>query len=394
MLGVLARLVLACAVIAPACVSDGRQVKHGKQAKHDERALLKDAQEDARNGDYEASDKAFDEAYQISHDFEVVEDRVDMLIHAAGKATRAVEVAKAYYDDNIKDVRGFNLYAEALLAAGNGAEALNVAVEIVKLNGDDPAGHEKRGRALILLDKNDEGVDELRKARDLDSKSSTYQMALGTALLQLKHIDEAAVAFHAAIKAAPDDADAYVQLGAARRQQQELDDAKGYLDKAIELDPRNGTAHFELGLLYNAQGKQAEAEAELLRSVQLAPNNSLFWYATGEIYRVQERFDEAINAYKKAGEIDPPYPKALQKLGLMLVERKQYDAAEVVLTRAIRREPNIATNYLNLGTVYAAKGRTRAAIDNIETYLKKAPKNDADLERARATLDKLRHRKS
>src|SRR5690349_3456338 len=225
MLRVSIGIALTCAVVTVACSGESKQVKHTKQAKRDERALLKEAQEDARNGDYDAADKAFADAYEISKDFEVLEDRVDMLIRAAGKATRAVEVAKTYYDANLSDVRGFNLYAEALLAAANGGEALKVADEILKLNADDPSGHEKRGRALIALEKSDEGLDELRKARDLDPKSSIYQMALGNALLDLKRVDEAALAFQAAIKAAPDDADAHVLLGAARRQQQELDDA-------------------------------------------------------------------------------------------------------------------------------------------------------------------------
>ena len=381
-------LALACTV---ACSAPSKTVKHPKQSKRDERALLKEAQEDARNGEYDAADKAFAEAYDISKDFEVLEDRVDMLINAAGRATKAVEVAKTYYDANLADVKGFNLYAEALIAAGNGDEALKVATEVLKINADDPAGHEKKGRALILLGKEEDGLDELRKAKDLDPKSPTYHMALGKALLALKHIDEAALEFRAASKAAPDDADVYVQLGSSLRQQQELDEAKGFLDKALEIDPRNGAGHFELGLLYNVENKQAEAERELSLAVQYSPNNSLFWYAYGEIYRLQQRFDEAIQAYKKAIDIDPPYPKALQKLGLMLVDRKQWDDAEPVLIQAIRRDKDNAANYLNLATVYQAKGKTQPAIENYEKYLKKAPKNDPDLDRAKTALEKLKH---
>jgi len=393
MAGAPIRIVLAAACLAVACGTPAPPPKHAKQPKHDQRTLLKEAQEDARNGDYDASDKKFADAYELSKDFEVLEDRVDMLIHAAGKASKAVAVAKAYYDANISDPRGYNLYAEALLAAMDGENALDVANAMLKLNPDDPAGREKRGRALIELDKNEEGLDELRRAKDLDTKSSTYHLALGTALLQLKHVDEAALEFRAAIKASPDDADAQVQLGAALRQQQEFDEAKSYLDKAIELDPRSGAAHFELGLLYNAESMQADAEVELLKAVQLSPNNSLYWYGAGELYRLEERTDDAMRAYKKAVDIDPPYPKALQKLGLILLERKQYDDAEIVLTQAIYREKNNATNYLNLGLAEAAKGKTRAAIDNLETYLKKAPKSDPDLDRARETLEKLKRKR-
>src|SRR5690242_19569523 len=117
----------------------------------------------------------------------------------------------------------------------------------------------------------------------------------------------------------------------ALRDQDELDESKEKLDKALELDPKNGRAYFELGLLYNKQGKQADAEQALSKAVQRSPNESLFWYAYGEIYRLQERVDDAISAYKKAIDLDPPYSKAITKLGLLLVERKEYDEAEKLL---------------------------------------------------------------
>jgi cytochrome c-type biogenesis protein CcmH/NrfG len=126
--------------------------------------------------------------------------------------------------------------------------------------------------------------------------------------------------------------------------------------------------------------------------VQLTPNESLFWYAYGEIYRVQERFDDAISAYRKAIDLDPPYPKALGKLALLLVERKQYDDAEALLIPAIRKEPKNAVNYLNLGVVYAARKKNKLAIDNYEKFLELAPKDDKDRARAKEAIRELKRR--
>jgi len=128
------------------------------------------------------------------------------------------------------------------------------------------------------------------------------------------------------------------------------------------------------------------------KAVQLSPNESLFWYAYGEIYRVQERVDEALSAYRKAIDIDPPYPKALMKLGLMLTERKQYDEAEVVLTQAVRRDPKNHTSYFYLGILNAAKKKNKLAIDNYQKYLDLAPSNDPDRGRAQAAIRDLRRR--
>ena len=127
--------------------------------------------------------------------------------------------------------------------------------------------------------------------------------------------------------------------------------------------------------------------------MQLSPNESLFWYAYGEIYRVQERFDEAISAYRKAIEIDPPYAKAFQKLGLLLADRKQYDDAETVLTQAIRKEPKNPLPYLALAQVQQQQKKNARALENYEKFLDLAPKNDPDRDRAEAAVKQLKKKR-
>ncbi len=391
------RVLLFALFAASACSEPPKVVKHPKktQEKNDAKSLLADAREAAKNGDVEAADKGYADAYAADKSFDTLEEYVvDFLLHN-GRATKAIDLAQAYVDNNIADPRGYNLQAEALLSAGKGKEALDVADKLIELKGaDDPSGHEKKGRALILLDKTHEGVEELRQAVSLDSKSSTYHKALGQALANAeKNYDGAALEFRAAIKADPSDPEAHVLLGMALRNQNELDESKSYLDKAIELDPRNGRAYFEMGLLYNIEKKQADAEAALSKAIQLSPNESLFWYAYGEIYRLQDRQDEAVKAYRRAVELDPPYPKALLKLGIALVDKKQYDEAEGLLTQAIRRDSHAVLAYFYLGELHSAQSKNKLALDNYETFVKLSPKTDENLPRARQQIEYLKHRR-
>ncbi len=397
MLRVVLRSALIALVAMAACSEPPKVVKHPKktQEQKDSKSLVNEARDDAKNGDIDAADKAYAEAYANDKSFDTLEEYVvDFLLHA-GRATKAIELAKTYVGDNVADPKGYNLLAEALLAAGNGKEALDAADQLIQLKGnDDPAGHEKKGRALVMLEKTHEGVEELRQAVALDPKSSTYHKALGEALANAeKNFDGAALEFRAAIKADPNDPEAHVLLGMALRNQNELDEAKSYLDKAIELDPRSGRAYFEMGLLYNLEKKQADAEQALSKAIQLAPNDSLFWYAYGEIFRVQERDDDAIKAYRQAVQLDPPYPKAMLKLGMMLVDRKQYDEAEGLLTQALHRDSHAVTALFYLGILHQAQNKPRLALDNYEQFIKQAPKGDDLLPKARQALESLkRHR--
>lgn len=398
MLRMVRRLALVCcvALAAPACGGGGESPgktakKPGKSSSRDSKALLSEARDAARNGELDDADAAYGKAYEVAKEFEILEEHVDFLIHA-GRATRAQEVAKAFYEANTTNPKGYDIYAEALLAGSDGAGAKAIADEMIGLYPDEPGGHEKLGRALILLDKPDEGVEELRKAVGLDSGNADLQLSLGLALHNLKKVDEAALAFRAALKKAPEDSKAHTYLGMALRDQGELDESKTYLDKAIELDGDNGRAYFELGLLYNRQGKQADAEIALSRAVQKSPNESLFWYAYGEIYRLQKRIDDAMNAYKKAVDLDPPYPKAVAKLTQLLIERKQLDEAENVLTPALRREPKQAAYHFQLGALQAARRKPRDAIQSYQRYLELAPRNDPDRDRARDEIKDLKRR--
>ncbi|MBV8760365.1 MAG: tetratricopeptide repeat protein [Deltaproteobacteria bacterium] len=384
-------LAVAFAVTVPACGSTPKPVKKvHKEPKKDSKAMVADAREDAKSGEYDAADKKYAQAYQDSQDFDVLEEWVDFLIHN-GRAQKGVDAAKTYYDAHMTEAKGYALYADALLAAEDGPKALEVAQGMIDLDDKNAAGHEKKGRALILLGK-EEGLEELRKAVHLDPDNATYNVSLGKALFQLGKVDEAALAFRAAVKAEPENADAHVYLGMALRGQSEYDEAKVHLTKAIDIDPHNGRAYFELGLIAGLQNKADEAEQALAKAVKMSPNDSQFWYAYGEVFRSTDRLDEALSAYRKAVELDPPYPKAQQKLGLLLVERKQYDEAEVVLTQAIRRDKNIAVNYLNLGTVYAAKKKNQLAIENFEKFLSLASKSDPDRARAKDAINELKRK--
>jgi cytochrome c-type biogenesis protein CcmH/NrfG len=74
----------------------------------------------------------------------------------------------------------------------------------------------------------------------------------------------------------------------------------------------------------------------------------------------------------------------------MLVDKKQYDEAEGFLISAVRKDEKNAGNYWYLGKAYAAKRKNRQAIDNFELFLKYAAKDDANRDKARDQITKLK----
>lgn len=358
-------------------------------------ALLANARASAQAGDLDAAEVAYERAYAATPTLDVLAERVQFLIRA-GRAGRAVDIAKAYVDVNAATVPGHALYAETLLVRGDGPGARKIAEAMIKMDAAHPSGYEKLGRALILLDATDEGLAKLRIAVGKAGKDkAAYEIALGLALVTARDTDGGEAALRAAVKAEPRNATAHAYLGMALREREKYDEAKQELDRALEIDPNHARAYFELGLLFNAQGRQADAEQALSKAVQRSPNESLFWYAYGEIYRLQQRTDEAISAYRKALDLDPPYHKGKSKLGMLLAARKDYGEAEGLLKDSANREPRNPANYLALGELYVATRNTKDAIANLERYLALAPRDDRDgRARAKKQLAVLKRRRA
>lgn len=351
--------------------------KHERQAR-----LVQKAHSSAKSGDVDAADTQYGKAFGIAQEVDILHEHVMFLI-ASGRATRAAEVAKAYYDANTTDPAGYELYAEALLAGNEGNKAYEVATQLVKFDDKRPVGYEKRGRAQVQRGNAEDGITDLQHAVELAPDDPRYHTQLGLAFYSLKRYGEAAIELSAAQKKTPDDSMANALLGMARRDQGFDDDAKTSLDRAVELDKRNGRAWFELGLLYNRQEKQTDAEDALAKAVQLSPYESRFWYAYGEIYRVQQRDDEAIAAYKRAIELDPPNPKVLPKLVGLYIEHDKLADADEAVTAAMGKFPDLPSNWLAAGMLYQAQKKKKPAIDAYTKFLSLAA--PADPERSRAT---------
>ncbi|MCA9678099.1 MAG: tetratricopeptide repeat protein [Myxococcales bacterium] len=355
--------------------------------------LVQQARDLDASGDAAGAEAKYQAAYQAKNDFAILEEYVEFLINHARPAD-AVTQAKAYYDAAATDPRGSHLYAHALIAAGDFPDALAVVDELISLNENDAAAHEKRGLALALSGQLEPGIEELRKAVALDGQNASFLVELGSALSNAGKVDEAALQLRAAITLDPENGRAHLLLGLALRDQAELEEAIVYLTKATKLMPNDGRPWFELGIVQNRRGDDLGAEASLAEAVARAPSNSLYWYAYGEMLRLNKKYDDAINAYAKAMDLDPPHPKAAAKRGLALAEADRLGEAEVFLTEAVRADPKNPFIHFNLAVVYKNQKKTKLAIEEFERFLELADPSDGDRGTAETCVKNLKKRKS
>lgn len=95
-----------------------------------------------------------------------------------------------------------------------------------------------------------------------------------------------------------------------------------------------------------------------ISAYHLIPGKSAeIWNKIGIAYQHMYAFEEAKADYKRALGLRRNYPEALNNLGTIFLEQRDFHAAEKLFKKAIRSDPTNACFSKNLGTTYFAEGK-------------------------------------
>jgi tetratricopeptide (TPR) repeat protein len=194
---------------------------------------------------------------------------------------------------------------------------------------------------------------------------------------------------------------------------------------AEEIDPDVPEAareRYRQGLKSAAAGK-AEQAVKLLQEAVVA--HARFYAANlalAEQLSKLQRYDEALSAYRRAGELKPERPEPYVGVGVTLVSQKRYDEGIKMLRGVLEVDRDLPAPYLSLGyaemmtgdyksseehllralelarptlahvylaNVYEQTGQFTKAITQLEAYLKENP-NSPQTEAVRAAIEKLK----
>ena len=163
-------------------------------------------------------------------------------------------------------------------------------------------------------------------------------------------------------------ADCYAQLGWLRllAPSEAFTVAKAAAVRALELDPLLAEAHASLAwiqLLFDLDF--ISAEAELKRSLELNPNYSVarMWYGVFLITR--SRFGEALVEVSEALKLDPLSPIINAVAGWPFYFMRDYEQAIDRYRKAIELEPNSLPAHYLLAATYVQANRADKAIQHM-----------------------------
>jgi predicted phosphodiesterase len=103
-----------------------------------------------------------------------------------------------------------------------------------------------------------------------------------------------------------------------------------------------------------------------------------------------QRYDEAIEHFQRAIEIEPEFAEARSNLGLVYYHLCMYEKALEEFKIAVFIEPGVPQYHIYLAGAYERNGMIEEAIDELEIYLSLVERRGDEEEEVRKLIDKLR----
>lgn len=162
------------------------------------------------------------------------------------------------------------------------------------------------------------------------------------------------------------------------------------LNKAIGVYPQFGPALTELGAQYLKLGDLAKATEVLEAAMKLTPTDFHTRLNYGIALLQQKRFPQAEEQLSVVVKTNPAAPTPHMYLGIALMsQQKLEDAEKELLLSVASNSTEAAPAHKYLGGIYWGQRNYKRAIEELETYLKLAPKA-ADAERTREGIKQLK----
>jgi tetratricopeptide (TPR) repeat protein len=232
--------------------------------------------------------------------------------------------------------------AELYVKTGRIRDAVLEAQDIIKRDPNNLEAHKLLGRIY------------LRSLGDMPGGNGSDNV-LKLAIEQYERI----------VKIEPNNIDDHLLLGRLYRLNNDLQKAENELKTAVQLDPNSEEAITTLALLYSEEGDTAHA-LQVLSSVPATGRSAKLYSALGTTYEQRKDYKNAIEAYKKAIQLDRDNLDAIRGLAENLLNDGQMDAALDQYKVIADANPEDAQTYLRIAEIYRKQEKYDLALEGLK----------------------------
>jgi tetratricopeptide (TPR) repeat protein len=233
--------------------------------------------------------------------------------------------------------------AELYVKTGRIRDAVLEAQDIIKRDPNNLEAHKLLGRIY------------LRSLGDMPGNGSGSENVLKLAIEQYEQI----------VKIEPNNVDDHLLLGRLYRLDNDSQKAESELKTAVQLDPDSEEAVTTLALLYSDEGDTSRA-LKVLSGVPDSGRSAKLYAALGATYEQRKDYKSAIDAYRRAIQLDRDNLDAIRGLAENLLNDGQIDAALDQYKVIADANPEDAQTYLRMSEIYRRQGKYDQALDSLK----------------------------
>jgi tetratricopeptide (TPR) repeat protein len=235
----------------------------------------------------------------------------------------------------------------------------------------------------LVQDGDPQGALSLLQQADVHGSNASDIHALkGICLALLTKPIESAAEFDQAIALRPNYAPNYFSSGLAFASFDNLDRALDRLSLALKLDPSLPGLRYNYALVLARAGKFAESEKEAnleLESKGPRMESPLdLWRLKARDAYYQKKWQDTIDAYRKALELEPDWAEAYGAIGEALFSLNRSQESVTALEKAVTLDPENGAAHAALGKLYQDSGKQDKAITEFEAAHRLRP-NDREV---------------
>ncbi|OLB63420.1 MAG: hypothetical protein AUI11_01530 [Acidobacteria bacterium 13_2_20CM_2_66_4] len=218
------------------------------------------------------------------------------------------------------------------------------------------------------------------EALRIDPEAAPVYYSLGNMQYRTGQYESAVASLRRAIELQPDADEPHRLLGLVLAAKGDVDAAVVELHRAIDMLPRWNN-YMSLGYALHTAGRYNDAIDALRRAIELQPSNSEAYQLLGTTYHMIGDLPQAIGNYEHAARL-APNAYAYGNLALAYYTARRFDEARDAYLEGIKFDPNNASLHRDLADVYQRLGRAgdaRAMYDRTialaQEQLKVNPRN-------------------
>jgi tetratricopeptide (TPR) repeat protein len=348
-------------------------------------------------------------------------------LDAAGDHAAAFTYYQFAFEQDPTDRAVGQRTVESALRAGQPRVALALLARLQLAHPDDGSLALQRGQILLSMDDFDGALElaqQLEAARPRDEDALRLR---AQALVSKGQLTEAAAVLEQLVELHPNDGLLLEQLGALQLRAGNAQEGERRLRQALAEDPARENAAQLLVERLRTTERQDDALSLLEDLVRRTPQQTVHRLALAELYVARERYGEAVDLLMplqqasqlgwqsqllltdllvRTDRIDEAWgvaqrllgdgfdgPLVLRMAGEIALERREFETAEQLLTRAVRQDPRSGDALVSL---LLARSRRHPALLGGEAQVDAPEKQDFDsmLDQARGLADSTSFRQN